>query len=196
MNFLQKFKMNSLRKKVQRTHELREQRNKNEDVQNEISAQTQLAEFYDKHYFDKKLPRAEIFSLECYRVNAALGDAKSQYICGQRLLEQGKFWDSWAHNPIYGAAIHKRYAVLFFEEAFTYLRTAEEQDYALAKRLLGLAHIHGWGVTPNTDQGFKLVLDSIEMEKAWDRATKIFEELKLNSPEFFTALRSYQGKTS
>jgi len=188
-------KMKSLRKKVQRTHELREQRNKNEDVQAEIKAQTALAEFYDKHRFDKKLPQAEIYALECYRVNAALGDARSQYICGQRLLEQGKFWDAWAHNPIYGASIHKRYAALFFEEAFSYLRTAEQQDYPLAKRLLGLAHIHGWGVAPNTDEGFKLVLDSIEMEKAWDRVTKILEELKLNSPAFFAALRSYQGRT-
>ncbi len=196
MNFLQKLKMNSLRKKVQRTHELREQRNKNEDVQNEINAQIQLAEFYDKHHFDKKLPHAERYALECYRLNAALGDAKSQYICGQRLLEQGKFWGAWAHNPIYGASIHERYANLFFEEAFSYLRAAESQDYPLAKRLLGLAHIHGWGVEPNTNQGFKLVLDSIELEKAWDRATKILEELKLNSPAFFAALRSYQGSAS
>ncbi len=194
MNFLQKFKMNSLRKKVQRVHELREQRNKNEDVQNEIKAQTELAVFYDKHTYDRQLPHAEMYALECYRQNAALGDAKSQYICGQRLLEQGKFWDSWAHSPLYGAAIHKRYAALYFEEAFAYLRAAEEQEYALAKRLLGLTYIHGWGVTPDTDQGFKLVLDSIEIEKAWDRVTKILEEVKLNSPEFFTALRSYQGK--
>ncbi len=57
-----------------------------------------------------------------------------------------------------------------------------------------MTYIHGWGVIKNMNTGSQLVLDSIEQEKAWDRATKIFDELKLNSPEFFAALRSYQTK--
>ena len=77
-----------------------------------------------------------------------------------------------------------------YEEAFTYLRTADASDYVLAKRLLGMVHIHGWGMPKNLDTGYQLVLDSIDLEKAWDRATKIFDELKLNSPEFFAALQS------
>ena len=32
-------------------------------MQNEIKAQYDLADFYKKHYFDKDLPRAEIFEL-------------------------------------------------------------------------------------------------------------------------------------
>lgn len=190
MSLFQKAKLNSLRKKVQKAHDLREQRGANADVQGEIKAQYELAKFYDRHRFDKKVPHAEIYALECYRVAALLGDIKAQYTCGERLLEQGKFWDAWSHSPIYGAAIHKKYAANFYAEAFTYLQSAEAADYAFAKRLLGLAQIHGWGMPRDLDEGYKQVLDSIDLEKAWDRATEIFAELKLNSPEFFAALRS------
>lgn len=192
MNFLQKYKLNALRKKVQRAHEAREQRGSNAEVKAEVQAQYELAKFYEKHYFDKNLPDAKVYALECYRVAATLGDAKAQYICGQRLLEQAKFWDAWSRTPLYGAAIHKKYAAALYEEAFTYLRTAESHDYALAKRLLGLVHIQGWGMPKNLDMGYKLILDSIDLEKAWDRATKIFEELKISSPEFFAALQSHK----
>lgn len=192
MNFLHKLKLKSLRKKVEKQHQLRERRGNNADVQGEVQAQYALADFYDKRRWDRKLPHAEIYALECYRAAAALGDGKAQYICGQRLLEQAKFWDAWSQSPIYGSPIHKKYASNCYEEAFIYLRDAEESGYALAKRLLGLTHIHGWGVVRNMDEGYKLILDSIDLEKSWDRATKIFEELKLSSPEFFAALRSHK----
>jgi hypothetical protein len=192
MNFLQKAKLNGLRKKVQRAHEQREQRGTKAETQAEIKAQYDLAQFYEKHYFDKNLPDAKVYALECYRVAAALGDAKAQYICGQRLLEQAKFWDAWSRSPIYGAGVHKKYAAALYEEAFAYLRAAEAVDYALAKRLLGVAHIQGWGTPKSMDEGYNLILASIDLEKAWDRATKIFEELKLSSPEFFAALQSHK----
>lgn len=193
MNFLKKSKLNSLRKKVQKLHEQAAQQ-ANTNPQAEITAQHELAKFYEQLLFDKDLPQAEVLALECYRAAAALGDIKSHYLCGQKLLEQAKFWDMWSQNPIYGASIHKKYSQGFYEEAFAYLHKAEAHDYPLAKRLLGLANIYGWGMPKNTDEGFKLVLDSIEAEKAWDRVTKILEELKLNTPEFFAALRNYKGK--
>lgn len=189
MIFFQKMKLNGLRKKVQKAHDARERNSSNATVQSEIKAQYELAQFYDKHYFNRKYPHSEIYALECYRIAAALGDAKAQYICGQRLMEQGKFWDAWSRTPIYGAAVHKKYAAGYYDEAFAYLRMAES-NYALAKRLLGMANIHGWGTPKNMDEGYKLIMDSIDLEKAWDRATKIFDELKLNSPEFFAALQS------
>jgi hypothetical protein len=192
MNFFQKIKLNRLQKKVQKTHDLRERQGGKADAQNEIKAQYELAQFYDKHFFDKKLPHAEVYALDCYRAAASLGDAKAEYICGQRLLEQAKFWDARSRSPIYGNTIHKRYATGFYEEAFAYLRSAEAHGYALAKRLLGMIYINAWGVAKHMDEGYKLILDSIEMEKAWARANKIFEELKLNSPEFFAALQSHK----
>lgn len=191
MNFFAKRKMKALRKKVQKARDQTERGGgKNADVKNEITAQLELAKFYEKHYFDKDLPKAEVYALECYRAAAILGDVKAQFICGQRLLDQAKFWDVWSRSPIYGLAIHKKYAAGLYEEAFSFLRSAETNEYPFAKRLLGMIHIHGWGMTPNLDLGYQLVLDSIDQEKAWDRATKIFDELKLNSPQFFAALQS------
>lgn len=192
MNFLQKMKLSKLRKKVQKIHEQVSQAGSKVNPQAEVMAQYELAEFYKKHRFDSSLPHAEIYMLECYRAAASLGDPKAHYLCGRHLLDQAKFWDAWSRGPLYGAEIHKKYAKNFYEEAFTYLHKAEEQSYPLAKRLLGLATIHGWGVAKNVDEGSKLILESIDQENAWDRATKIFEELKLNSPEFFAALRSYR----
>lgn len=192
MNFFQRRKMNALRKKAEKAHILREHENTKENMQAETQAQYQLAEFYKKHRYDKGLPHAEIYYLECYRVIANLGDPRAQYICGERLLSQAKFWDAWSHNPVYAAPIHKKYAAALYEEAFAYLQSADSADYPYAKRLLGMAHIHGWGMPKDINTGYKLVLDSIELEKAWGRATRIFDELKLNSPEFFAALHSYK----
>jgi TPR repeat protein len=192
MNFFQRSKLKSLRKKVQGIHAQREHNSNNANIQGEIKLQYELAQFYDKHRFDSGLPQAEIYALECYRAAAALGDMKAHYICGQRLLDQAKFWDAWSRTPLYGAAIHKKYAAACYEEAFAYLETADLSDYVLAKRLLGLVYIHGWGKPKDLDAGYKRILDSIELEKSWDKATKIFEELKLNSPEFFAALQSHK----
>ena len=191
MNFFAKRKLNNLRKKVQKWHELATQKG-NINPQTAIKAHYELAKFYENHRFDKDLPQAEIYALENYRAAASLGDVKAEYICGDRILQQAKFWDTWSREPIYGSVIHKKYSEGFYDEAFAYLKAAAEHEYALAKRLIGMSYIHGWGKPKNTDKGFELIIQSIDMEKAWDRATKIFEELKLSSPEFFAALRTHQ----
>lgn len=192
MNFFQRRKLKALRKKLEKAHAIRENNEKQENIKNEIAIQYQLANFYKKHLFDKNLPQADIYELECYRAIAALGEAKAQFLCGQILLNKAKFWDGWSKQPIYGTSIHKKYAQEFYEEAFAYLRAADEVDNVEAKRLLGMAYIYGWGQPKDINYGYKLILDSITLENAWDRATKIFEELKLSSPEFFTALQSYK----
>ena len=46
---------------------------------------------------------------------------------------------------------------------------------------------------PNLEKGYRLVLESIDLEQAWGKATQIFDTLKLNLPEFFSALRAYKG---
>lgn len=190
MNIMQRFKLKGLEKKVKKLHDLREQGG-NVDVKQEAKAQIELAKFYDAHSFDKKLPRAIVQAFECYRAAAILGDMEAQYICGQRRLEEGKFWEHWSAG-LYGNPIHKKYAALFYEEAFTYLKEAETSGHPLAKRLHGLALINGWGVDKDVEAGFKLVVDSIAAENAWDKVTKIFEELGLNSPEFFSMLMTYK----
>lgn len=190
MNFLQKRKLNSLKAKVQKLHEQREQ-GISVDVSQEIDACTQLAKFYEKHYFDKGLPHAEIYAFECYRAAAVLGSAQAQYVCGQRLFEKAQFWEQWS-NSIFGQTIHRKYAQEYYDEAFTYLQEAENSGHALAKRLRGLAFVKGFGVPKDVDKGFILIVESIDQENAWDRVTKIFVDLGLNSPEFFSMLVTHR----
>lgn len=188
MNFLQKMKLNSLTKRVKALYTKRE-RGGNVDAKHEIDAQLELARFYDQHRFDKKLPKAEIYAAECYRAAAILGSPQAQYIFGQRRLEEGKFWDHWSKG-MYGRDIHKTYANAAYEEALNYLIKAETNGHAHAKRLHGLAYIQGWGLPKDQDKGAKLVVDSIDDEKAWDRAPEIFQKLGLNNPEFYSSIMS------
>lgn len=189
MNFFSRMKFKSLKKKIVKSHSLREQRGGAEDVKREVTAHLAMAKFYDKHMFDKSIPKAEIMAFESYRAAASLGDVKSQYICGERLLDRAKFWDMWSKGT-FGSSIHQKYAKDCFDEAFSFIKTAENNEFPLAKRLHGLAYVNGWGVAKDLDQGFKLVIDSIDQEGAWDRATQIFQKLGINSPEFFEALRN------
>jgi TPR repeat protein len=194
MNFFSRIKLKSLRKKIVKSHSLREQRGAADDVKREIAAHLALAKFYDQHIFDKNIAKAEILAFESYRAAAALGDAKAQYICGERLLERAKFWDTWSKG-MFGAEAHKKYAKDNYEEAFSFIKTAENNGFPMAKRLHGLAYVNGWGMAKDLDKGFQLVIESIDQEGAWDRATQIFQKLGINSPEFFEALRS-RKKTS
>lgn len=112
----------------------------------------------------------------------------------ERLLSYGKFWEEIALNPLYKTNQPKAYSQSFFEESMVYLQAADEQGYPLARRLLGMSYIRGWGNSPpNLKKGYQLVLESIDLEQAWDKATQIFDTLKLNSPEFFSTLRAYKG---
>ena len=54
--------------------------------------------------------------------------------------------------------------------------------------------INGWGLDKNENEGFQLVVNSIDQEKSWDNATKILEEAGLNKPEFFNSIMSAKAK--
>lgn len=192
MFFFKKMKLNGLLKKLKKLHQAREQ-GTHADLVPEITCLKEIANFYDKNLYNKKFPRAETLALEYYRAAALLEDAEAQYVCGRRLLEKGHFWTRWK-NDICGAPVHQLYADQCYAEAIKFLSEAEASDHIFAKRWHGLAHIRGWGVPVNTDAGFKLVVASIEQQNAWDKATQIFTELGLNSPEFFTALMSLKGQ--
>ncbi len=45
----------------------------------------------------------------------------------------------------------------------------------------------------DVDVGAKHLVDSIEEEGAWDKASTIFSELGLNNPAFFTKFMSLKG---
>jgi len=188
MNLLQKTKFNSLQKKARKFYEVRQgQQAGNPDMAAEIKLQYELAEFYKNHRFDKDVPHAEIYEFECYRLAAILGDIKAQYLCGKKLLEKGRFWEGMAQT-LYTCQAHNKYAYEAYKEGLTYLETAEQNGYAPAKRLRGLAFMHGWGLPKDYDLGFNLIVASIEEEKAWDKAKEILQGIGLNASEFFAKL--------
>jgi len=185
-----KLKLKSKLKKATAMHNQR-QNNAVSDliVKKEIVLLYEIAKIYEKQQFRKKFPHAADYALETYRVAASLSDINAQYIVGNKLLEKGKFWDS-LQKMIFACSAHKKYAEAAYEEAFVYLDSAEAGGHPLAKRIKGLAYVNGWGVEKNNDHGFELIVDSIDQEHAWDRATKIFDEIGLNKPEFFSSIMS------
>jgi hypothetical protein len=186
MNLWHRLKHNSLRKKVKKNIEKRDSGNP-VSLPQELAALHALAKFYLRHIYDKGLPRAEFWAQETYRAAAILGDKEAQYRLGLLFLERGKFWQE-LRNSLVGNDLQNHYARADFQEAFDYLQKAADSTHPLALRSLGMAYVRGWGVEINPDKGFKLVISSIDAEKSWDKATKIFEQLGLNSPEFFSAL--------
>ncbi len=193
MNVFKRWKLKKLKKKAAVLAKNRQAEvNSDADLKKEIALHFAIAEMYDKYRYDEQLPNAELLAIESYRVAAALEDAQARYIIGQRLLERGKFWDKMK-NSIYACNAHDKYAKDNYEEAFVYIKAAEQQGHARAKRLRGLAYVYGWGVKKDSDIGFKLVIASIDQENAWDKATKIFEETGLNKPEFFNSIMSLRA---
>ena len=186
MNPLKKMKLNTLRKKVQENKERREA-GRAPEIHEEINSLFELAEFYVDNGFDKDLPHADILSCEAYRAAAILGNSEAQYRCGKYFLEMGKFWDE-VRDSMLGCDLQNKYSDAYYEEAFFYLEEAETNGHALAKREHGMAFIHGWGVEADTQKGYQLVIESIDLEGSWDKATEIFQSLGLNSTEFFSML--------
>lgn len=194
MNVIQKMKLASLQKKLRKFFEDRQQEKASQsDIKKEIELHYELANFYKEHLYDSDVPNAKAYMVENYRTAAILGDVNALYELGRILLDDAKFWEQMSVSE-YGCKVHLKYKNAFYEEALTYLKTAEEQGHALAKRLYGMVLIHGWGIPEDKEKGFKLIVDSIDIEKSWDRATKIFEELGLNKPEFFNAIMSIKQK--
>lgn len=187
MGFLTDSKIKSIKKKLVLLLKKRQEGEEVSDAdrEKEVQLHRYLGQLYDKVRYNKKYPHAEVLALESYRNAASLSNPDALYIVGQRLLERGKFWDLMRRG-VFGNQIHEKYSNGAYEEAFTYLKAAEEEGHIMAKRLHGLSYINGWGMKKDMDQGFKLVIASIQQEGAWDRATKIFEELGLNKPEFFS----------
>lgn len=190
INFFKKKQIQSLIKKAQ---QFKQARLHTQPAETEIAKENKLyyklAEIYEKLRYNKDFPRAETYVSESYRSAALLGDANASYLFAKELLEKGKFWQKM-NKSVFACKAHEKYATDAYEEAFAYLNEAIKRGHPLAKRLVGLATINGWGVPKNLEQGFEMVVASIEQEGTWDKATQIFEQLGLNRPEFF----AYLGK--
>ncbi len=186
LNPLAKIRFNKLRKKAADYHALQEAGNPapRDEV---VAAWVHLAQVYDEMSYDKDHPYAKERALEAYRQAALLGCADSLCICGERFLEKGKFWDKLQQEPL-GNPVQQKYAANAYQEALHFLQEAQKLKHAGALRLQGLAYVNGWGVEVDTDKGYQMVIESIDWENAWDRATEIFTQVGLNNPEFFAAL--------
>ena len=185
-SFLTNRKVKSLEKKINALRQTRlAQEVADSEIAKEIALYHDLAEVYEKLRFDKEHPYAHFLVLESYRSAATLGDVKALYRLASQLIERGKFWQSLGDSH-FACKTHEKYIHDTFEEAFVYLQAAEDKDDFKAKRLHGLVYINGWGVDIDLDKGFALVIESIQQEGSWDRATEIFQELNLNKPEFFS----------
>lgn len=195
MGLLCKWRVNSIKKKIEPLYKKRLESSATDiEIKKEIALHKKLIDIYKKKRFSKRFPHAAIYIREGYRVAANLNDAESQYELSKILFEKGRFWDDMKKS-IYAAKIHDTYAKECYREAFAFLQAAEDQGHALAKRLHGQAYINGWGIQSDEDRGFKLIVASIEQEKAWDKATQIFEELGLNKPEFFSSIMDIKNKS-
>lgn len=185
-----RLKLKSMLKKATAMHNHRENNAVSDIIiKKEVILLYEIAKVYEKNQYHKKFPRARENMLEAYRAAAALNDANAKYLVGKQLMDDGKFWDS-LQSTAFACNAHKKYAAAAYEEAFVYLDAAESAGHPLAKRLKGLAFVNGWGVAKDNDKGFSLIVDSIDQENAWDRATKIFDEIGLNKPEFFSSIMS------
>jgi len=189
-------KLKRLLKKATTLHNYR-QSNKVADnvVKKESDLYLSMAKIYDKLKNKKKCPHAWHSGLVNYRAAAMLGDSTAQYIVGERLTEEAKFWDKQKES-IYASSIYAKYAAMYFEEAYAFFDAAAKSDFSKAKRMKGLLLINGWGVEQDTDEGLKLVIESIEQDGIWDKAAQIFGELGLNKPEFFNAIMTHKQSRS
>jgi TPR repeat protein len=193
MNPFNKLRIKALEKKAHALFLKREQ-TANINVKPEVKVLLTLAQLYDKQRFNKKMPNAESIAAEYFRAAALLGDAAAQYEFARRYIEKAKFWDTLARG-VYGLPIHREYAVKLYDEAFTYLKLAEEEGYPLAIRLQGLVYVNGWGRQVDKEKGYRLIANSIKEEGAWDKAHKIVAALGLDSKEFFASIMALkEGK--
>ena len=192
--WFKRWQLNGKLKQLKKLQYMREQGN-NQAKASEINLLIDVAEFFARQQGDKNFPQAALQKFEYYRAAAGLQDAKAQYLCALMCFDVGRFYETW-YQSAYTRPIHERYMKEAYEQAFAFLNAAEENHYVEAKRYKGLAYIYGWGVTKDTNTGFNLILESIEMQNAWGQATKIIDSLHLNSPEFFQALTQYKAKTT
>lgn len=165
---------------------------RDEEILQEISYYHQLAAIYTHLSGHKKYPFAEEMAIVCLQAAATLEDPIAQYEVGKKLLEEAKFREKLEQEGIFANPSNERQMKQRYEEALTYLQTAQKRNHIQAKRLLGLCYINGWGVIVDKDKGFELVVASIEQENSWDKVPQIFAAIGLNKPEFFTALMKHQ----
>ena len=189
MSFLKRLKINRLTKKLTNMREARERNQPSDEILKiERDGYHRLAGMYASLHGKKKWPFARERMLACYRAAAMLHDAKAQYLVGKALLDEAKCREELEQSHVFASKSNHRSMKQLYEEAHAYLSAAEGLQHIEARRLHGLCYINGWGVEKDQEKGFKLVVESIELEGSWDKVPQIFASIGLNKPEFFSAL--------
>ncbi|WP_347252387.1 hypothetical protein [Legionella sp.] len=191
--FLKRFKIRKMTKKIKSMQQHRvHNQPKDEVLAKEIAIYHELAGLYQSLIGHKSYPYAAEMVRACLRTASTLDDSKAQYEVGKKLLDEAKFRTELQKEGIFASPSNEHQAKLLFEEALAYLQSAEKLGHAEARRLHGLCYINGWGVIPDKDKGFELVVQSIEQENSWDKVPQIFASIGLNKPEFFSALMKHR----
>ena len=131
---------------------------------------------------------------EAYRKAAEIEDNEAQYKLAIHCIEEAKYRENIQKEGVFSSSINENKMKDLYQEGLSYLIAAENLGHILAKRYHGLCHINGWGLTENKEKGFAMVVESINMENAWDKVPHIFASIGLNKPEFFEALTSLRNK--
>lgn len=189
-----KLKSLTAKAKIFRQNRLNNQ-TKKDAIDKEIKLYKTLATIYDSLIGKHKYPFAEVMRNETLRAAASLEDIDSTYQLAEILLEEAKFRENLEKEEVFGSTMNARYVKILYEEAHAYLLAAQKLGSIEAKRLLGICYIHGHGVKLDRDQGFDLVVASIEQENSWDRVPEIFASIAKDDPELFSALMKHRGKS-
>lgn len=192
---LKGFKIRRLIKKLKSFYQNREQNQPSEElIAKEIGYYHDLAKLYSSLIGHKSFPFAAEQNLACLKAAAALDDKIAQYALGEKLLETAKFREKLQQEKIFASPSNEKQMQQLYAEAHAYLQAAENLGHIQAKRLRGLCYINGWGIEPSQEQGFDLIVASIEAEDSWDKIPQIFAAMGLNKPEFFSALIKHRNK--
>lgn len=193
--FFKAYRIRRITKKIAQLQQYRlNQAVKDEMIVKEVKCYHKLNKLYTKLYGHKKFPFALEMATECLRLAAQLDDVNAEYALGERYLEEGKWRESLERGKYFASQTNLSLMKIAYEHAHAYLTAAENKGCSRAKRLHGLSYINAWGVSADKNKGFKMVVESIADENAWDKAPQILALIGLNKPEFYEAMVKQRGQ--
>jgi hypothetical protein len=196
MALIKKWQIKLCTKKIKAFQNAREHSQPSEEqLVKERKLYEKIVKLYSAVKKKKKFPFANVMILEAYRKASEIEDRDAQYKLAIHCIEEAKFRQAVQQEHVFASSLNEKKMKDLFAEGLSYLISAENLGHILAKRLHGLCYINAWGVSENREKGFAMVVESIDLEKSWDKVPQIFASIGLNKPEFFAALTNMRHKT-
>lgn len=196
-NFFKKMKINRLTKKIRAMQQTRISSQPTDDVvKKEINYYFELVNLFTHLKGNKKFPFADIMIIEALKAASSLDSANAHYKLSTIFLDEAQYRKKLMAEAIFNSPSNEQRCRQLFDEAHAHLLAAEHLGSIEGKRLRGLCIINGWGIEPDKNKGFELVVASIEQEGSWDRVPQIFASMGLNKPEFFSAIMHRRKEVS